>query len=130
MTGFLVGLLNTPSPTGYAVEAIEYVQKAFKTLKIPGLTSSTTTKGALLARWPDAVVLSAKDPADVARLHGALAAFFARDLVEAELRVPWDRQQLRGEIFAASGYPFVGPCRSEARAQPAPHPARGPEVSG
>ena len=28
-------------------------------------------------------------------------AFFARDLVEAELRVPWDRQQLRGEIFAA-----------------------------
>ena len=31
----------------------------------------------------------------------ALAAFFTRDLVEAELRVPWDRQQLRGEIFAA-----------------------------
>ena len=31
----------------------------------------------------------------------SLAAFFARDMVEAELRVPWDRQQLRGEIFAA-----------------------------
>jgi GTP-binding protein HflX len=45
--------------------------------------------------------MSAKDPADVARLHAALAAFFARDLVEAELRIPWDRQQLRGEIFAA-----------------------------
>jgi GTP-binding protein HflX len=37
----------------------------------------------------------------VARLHAALAAFFTRDLVEAELRVPWDGQQLRGEIFAA-----------------------------
>jgi GTP-binding protein HflX len=55
---------------------------------------------ALLARWPEALVLSAKDASDVARLHGQLAAFFARDLVEAELRVPWDRQQLRGAIFA------------------------------
>jgi GTP-binding protein HflX len=55
----------------------------------------------LLARRPDALVMSAKDPADVARLHAALAAFFSRDLVEAELRVPWDRQQLRGRIFAA-----------------------------
>jgi GTP-binding protein HflX len=55
----------------------------------------------LSARWPDALVMSAKDPVDVARLHAALAAFFARDLEEAELRVPWDRQQLRGEIFAA-----------------------------
>ena len=57
-------------------------------------------EAALRARWPDALVMSAKDPADVARLHTALAAFFARDMVEAELRVPWDRQQLRGEIFA------------------------------
>jgi GTP-binding protein HflX len=55
----------------------------------------------LVARWPDALVMSAKNPADVARLHAALAAFFGRDLEEAELRVPWDRQQLRGEIFAA-----------------------------
>ena len=58
-------------------------------------------EAALRERWPDALVMSAKDPADVARLHAVLAAFFARDLVEAELRVPWDRQQLRGEIFAA-----------------------------
>jgi len=56
---------------------------------------------ALLARWPGAFVMSAKDGADVARLHAGLAAFFTHDLVEAELRVPWDRQQLRGEIFAA-----------------------------
>jgi GTP-binding protein HflX len=56
---------------------------------------------ALAARWPDALVMSAKDAADVARLHAALAAFFTRDLVEAELRVPWDSQQLRGEIFGA-----------------------------
>ncbi len=55
----------------------------------------------LRAEWPDALVVSAKRPADVARLHTALAAFFTRDLVETELRVPWDRQQLRGAIFAA-----------------------------
>jgi GTP-binding protein HflX len=59
------------------------------------------TEAALRTGWPDALVMSAKDPADVARLHAALAEFFARDMVEAELRVPWDRQQLRGEIFAA-----------------------------
>ncbi len=44
--------------------------------------------------------MSARRPADVARLHGHLVAFFARDLVEAEVRVPYERQQLRGEIFA------------------------------
>jgi len=45
--------------------------------------------------------MSAKQEADVARLHAELVAFFTHDLVEAELRVPWDRQRLRGEIFAA-----------------------------
>jgi GTP-binding protein HflX len=56
---------------------------------------------ALLARWPDAMVMSARQPADVARLHARLQAFFARELVEGEVRVPYDRQQLRGEIFAS-----------------------------
>lgn len=44
---FLVGLLNTPSPTGYYVEAIDYVRQAFE--GIPGLELSTTNKGALVA---------------------------------------------------------------------------------
>jgi GTP-binding protein HflX len=56
---------------------------------------------ALLARWPDAFVMSARRPADVARLRERLVAFFNRDLVEGEIRVPYDRQQLRGDIFAA-----------------------------
>jgi GTP-binding protein HflX len=55
---------------------------------------------AIRARWPDAVVLSARRPADVATLRARIIAFFARDLVEGEVRVPYDRQQLRGEIFA------------------------------
>lgn len=48
---FLVGLLNTPSPTGYHVEAIEYVRKAFAALNIPDMTLSITPKGALLIKW-------------------------------------------------------------------------------
>jgi GTP-binding protein HflX len=56
---------------------------------------------ALLTRWPDAVVMSARRPEDVARLRERLVAFFRRDLVEGEVCVPYDRQQLRGEIFAA-----------------------------
>jgi GTP-binding protein HflX len=69
--------------------------------KIDRVADADAMAAALLARWPDAIVLSAKRTADVARLHATLAAFFTRDLVEAELRVPWDRQQLRGEIFDA-----------------------------
>jgi GTPase len=60
-----------------------------------------TTTRALVERWPEAMVLSARRPDDVARLHARLVGFFARDLVEGEVRVPYDRQQLRGEIFAA-----------------------------
>jgi len=55
---------------------------------------------ALAARFPDAIEMSAKSPEDVARLHGLLAAHFAADLVERELRVPYDQQARRAEIFA------------------------------
>src|SRR6185295_8523251 len=56
---------------------------------------------ALEARWPGCVVMSARQPDDVARLRARFVAHFARDLVEGQLRVPYDRQQLRGEIFAS-----------------------------
>lgn len=45
---FLVGLLNTPSPTGYTVEAVEYTRKAFEALAFPNTTLTVTRKGALL----------------------------------------------------------------------------------
>lgn len=47
MTDFLVGLLNTPSPTGYPVEALAYLNKTFAS--VSGLSITTTPKGALLA---------------------------------------------------------------------------------
>ena len=55
----------------------------------------------LLARWPDGIVISARRPGDVVALRERLLAFFNRDLVEAEVRVPYSRQELRGDIFAS-----------------------------
>jgi len=54
----------------------------------------------LHARYPGSVVMSARREGDIARLHEAIAAFFQRDLVEAELFLPWASQNLRGEIFS------------------------------
>jgi len=49
LTTFLVGLLNTPSPTGDTEAAIAYVESALADL---GLTARRTRKGALLATLP------------------------------------------------------------------------------
>jgi GTP-binding protein HflX len=56
---------------------------------------------ALRAQYPDCVVMSARRPDDVARLHQTIVAFFQQDLVEAELFLPWSAQQLRGGIYAS-----------------------------
>ncbi len=50
LLNFLVGLLNTPSPTGYAHQAIEYTRQALSAF--PDLHLSLTRKGALVAHWP------------------------------------------------------------------------------
>ncbi len=49
--------------------------------------------------YPGCVVMSARRPEDVARLHATIRDFFGRDLVEAELFLPWADQRLRGEVF-------------------------------
>ena len=56
-------------------------------------------EAALRAKHPDCIVMSARRPDDVAKLHAAIVAFFRRDLIEGELLVPWSAQHLRGEIF-------------------------------
>ena len=48
MLDFLVDLLNTPSPTGYHIEAIALAEKAFRDLAMPGLDMWRTGKGALM----------------------------------------------------------------------------------
>ncbi len=49
MVEFLVGLLNTPSPTGDTDRAIAYVQEAFADLPIP---MTQAPKGFLVGTWP------------------------------------------------------------------------------
>ena len=50
---------------------------------------------------PGCAVMSARNPRDVAMLHGRIVEFFQKDLVEAELFLPWSAQKQRGEIFAS-----------------------------
>jgi len=57
-------------------------------------------EAALHAQYPGCIVMSARRPADVSRLRDDIVAFFQKDLVEAELFLPWSAQQLRGEIYA------------------------------
>ena len=57
-------------------------------------------EAALVATYPGCIVMSARREGDVAKLRDAIVAFFQKDLIEAELFLPWSAQQLRGEIFA------------------------------
>jgi len=55
----------------------------------------------LRARYPECLAISALREGDVAKLREAIVAFFQRDLVEAELFLPWSAQARRGDIFAS-----------------------------
>lgn len=57
-------------------------------------------EASLRARYPDCVVMSARRPEEVSALRDVILSFFQRDLVEAELFLPWSAQQLRGEIYS------------------------------
>lgn len=55
----------------------------------------------LRTRYPGCIVMSARRPEEVAQLRLAIIAFFQKDLVEAELFLPWSAQQLRKDVYAA-----------------------------
>ena len=57
-------------------------------------------EAALREKYPDCVVMSARNPDDVAMLHHKIVTFFQRDLIETEIFLPWTAQQVRGEIYA------------------------------
>jgi GTP-binding protein HflX len=56
---------------------------------------------ALRAEYPEALLLSAKRPEDVARLRDRIRGYFERDMVEEEITVPYARQRLVAEIHAS-----------------------------
>ena len=62
-------------------------------------TAQAECETALKAKYPGCIVMSARRPDDVAKLHKAIVEFFQQDLVEDELFLPWSAQQLRSEIY-------------------------------
>lgn len=54
----------------------------------------------LRQQYPDCIVMSAIREADIAMMHATIMNFFRKDLIEAELFLPWSAQQKRGEIFS------------------------------
>jgi GTP-binding protein HflX len=68
--------------------------------KIDRAADAAALEAQLRSLHPGCVVMSAKQPGDVARLRERLVAHFQERLAEAELLLPWSEQKLRGEIFA------------------------------
>ena len=59
-------------------------------------------QAALVTEFPQARLLSAKTPVDVAKLREAIVAHFDQSLIEGELVVPYARQHLVGEVHGAA----------------------------
>jgi len=55
----------------------------------------------LQEKYPNCIVLSARNKDDITGLHQAIVEVFQQDLVEAEIFLPWSAQGLRGDIFAS-----------------------------
>jgi len=68
--------------------------------KIDHVEDAEACTAALQAQYPGCVVMSARRPDDVARLRQTIIDFFCKDLIEAELFLPWSAQQLRKDIYA------------------------------
>lgn len=56
-------------------------------------------EAALKIQYPDCVVMSAKRPDDVDKLHQMIVSFFQQDLIETEIFLPWSAQSFVGEIY-------------------------------
>jgi GTPase len=60
---------------------------------------SETDRSALRAKHPDAILLSANSPEDVAALRETIIAFFEAGMVEDQLVLPYTKQELLNDIY-------------------------------
>ena len=60
---------------------------------------SEEDRAALIAKHPDAILLSSKSPADVAALRETIIAFFENSMIEDELVLPYAKQGLLGDVY-------------------------------
>ena len=63
---------------------------------------SDDERAALLARHEGAILLSAKDAADVAALRQTIIDFFEKSMVEREIVVPYAKQGRLGEVYESA----------------------------
>lgn len=59
---------------------------------------SADDRAALALEFPDALQVSARSAEDKAHLHGAIVAFFERDMIEERFVVPYDRQAMTSRL--------------------------------
>jgi len=59
------------------------------------------TREALASRFPEAWIVSAHDPKDVAWMHARIIGLFEASYDEATVHVPWTKQSLVAEIHDA-----------------------------
>jgi putative aminopeptidase FrvX len=95
MQSFLIGLLNTPSPTGFTDQALDYIERGLADLPV---ATARTRKGALVATWPgraesapralsahvDTLGAMVKEVKDNGRLRLSRIGGFAWNTVEGE----------------------------------------------
>jgi GTPase len=60
---------------------------------------SEADRAALRAKYPDAILLSAKSPADVGALREMIVAFFEAAMVEDQIVLPYAKQGLLGDVY-------------------------------
>ena len=60
---------------------------------------SEADRAALRAKHPDAILLSAKSPADVAALRKTIITFFEAAMVEDQIVLPYAKQGLLGDVY-------------------------------
>jgi GTP-binding protein HflX len=60
---------------------------------------SEADRAALREKHPDAILLSAKSPADVAALRETIIAFFEASMVEDELVLPYAKQGMLSDVY-------------------------------
>ena len=109
MVEFLVGLLNTPSPTGDTDRAMAYVQKAFADLPIP---LALAPKGFLVGTWPGEKADAPRGLTAHADTLGAMVREIKKNgrLTMTQLG-GWIWSSVEGEgvtIFASNGQTFRG----------------------
>jgi GTP-binding protein HflX len=57
---------------------------------------------ALALEFPDAILLSAKNPEDVAALRKTIIAFFESFMIDGELLIPYAKQSLISEVYESA----------------------------